>query len=65
MHNAVPTGLGISMASAISSGDATSTHLLTTATFHVATHKCNGLWHWENYDVHHRRQEIQLKETQA
>lgn len=41
--NAVPTGLGTSMASAISSEDATSIHLLTTATFQLVTHKCRGL----------------------
>lgn len=45
MHNAVPIGLGMSIASAISSEVATSTHLFTTATFHVATHKCSGLQH--------------------
>lgn len=45
MHNAVPIGLGMSIASAISSEVATSTHLFTTATFHVPTHKCSGLQH--------------------
>lgn len=43
MHNAVPAGPGISIALTISSLDATSTHLLTTATFHVSMHRCNGL----------------------
>jgi len=43
MHKAVPIGLGMSIASAISSAVATSTHLFTTETFHVTTHKCSGL----------------------
>ena len=41
--NVVPTRLGTSMASTISSEDATSIHRLTTATFHVVRHKCRGL----------------------
>lgn len=45
IHNAVPIGLGISIASSISSRGATSTHLLTTDTFHADTHMCNGLQH--------------------
>jgi len=45
MHKAVPIGLGMSIASAISSEVATSTHLFTTATFHIATQWCNGLQH--------------------
>lgn len=44
MHNAVPLGLDMSMASSMSSCDATSTHFFTTSTFHVSMHICKGLF---------------------